>query len=161
MTLSKYRSMLITAMVAIVMSFSMLAAQSAGKDKAPLPSSDLPFSQTVTVGDFIFVSGQVGIDPSTGKLAGGDIASQTRQVLANIERHLKAAGSDLDAVVKTTVFLKNLADYGAMNTEYKKMFGSSRPARATVEVSDLVAGALLEIDAIAVKGAKKDAIERK
>ncbi len=157
----KYSSVPIQTMIAVLVCFSMLTAQSANKDKAPLPSSDLPFSQTVTAGDFIFASGQIGIDPETGKMAGEDIASQTRQVLANLERHLKAAGSGLDAVVKTTVFLKNLADYSAMNAEYKKIFGDSRPARATVEVSDLVAGALLEIDAIAVKNEKKSELKRK
>ncbi len=161
MITAKFRSALLLAAVAVLVCFSLLAAQSASKKKAPLPSSDLPFSQTVTAGDFIFVSGQIGIDPATGKLAGADIASQTRQALANIERHLKAAGSDLGAVVKTTVFLKNLADYAAMNEAYKKMFGSSRPARATVEVSDLVAGALLEVDAIAVKSDQKSELERK
>jgi 2-iminobutanoate/2-iminopropanoate deaminase len=139
----------------------MLAAQSKDKDKAPLPASDLPFSQTVTVGDLIFVSGQLPLDPVTGRMAGEDIASQTRQVLANIERHLKDAGGDLTTVVKTTVFLRNLADYQEMNEEYKKAFGENRPARATVEVSDLVAGALLEIDAIAVRIEHKEKIERK
>jgi len=161
MKLSKYSPAMMLTTIALMMSFSLLAAQSASKAKSALPSSDLPFSQTVSVGDLIFVSGQIGMDPATGKMAGGDIASQTRQVLANIERHLKAAGSDLDAVVKTTVFLKNLADYSEMNTEYKKFFDDNRPARATVEVSDLVAGALLEIDAIAVRSGKKNAIERK
>ena len=161
MTTAKLHSALLLAAVAVLVCFSLPAAQSASKEKAPLPSSDLPFSQTVTAGGFVFVSGQIGIDPASGKMAGQDIASQTRQVLANIERQLKAAGSDLDAVVKTTVFLTNLADYAAMNEVYKKMFGPLRPARATVEVSDLVAGALLEIDAIAVKSSKKGELERK
>lgn len=143
----------------LIAGFSLLPAQS--EEKAPLPTSDLPFSQTVTVGDLVFVSGQIGIDPATGKMAGGDIASQTRQALLNIERHLKAAGSDLTRIVKTTVFLKNIEDYPAMNEAYKQTLGVSRPARATVEVSDLVAGALIEIDAIAVKVSYEEEIERR
>ncbi|MBW7996363.1 MAG: hypothetical protein FVQ81_07330 [Candidatus Glassbacteria bacterium] len=148
-------------LIAAFCGFSLLLAQSAGKDKSSLPASDLPFSQTVSVGELVFVSGQIGIDPATGKMAGEDIASQTRQALANIERHLNAAGSNMSRVVKTTVFLKNITDYADMNAAYKKVFTSARPARATVEVSGLVGGALIEIDAIAVKNSHDGKLEHR
>jgi 2-iminobutanoate/2-iminopropanoate deaminase len=155
------RLLSISAILAVAAFFSLLSAQSGKQDKSGLPKTDLPFSQTVTSGDMVFVSGQVGIDPSTGKMAGDDIASQTRQALLNIERHLEAAGSDLNQVVKTTVFLKNIQDYADMNAVYKQVLGASRPARATVAVADLVAGAVIEIDAIAVKGKRKGKIEHR
>jgi len=108
-----------------------------------------PFSQAVKAGGFIFVSGQIGLDPETGKAAGEDIASQTRQSLKNIQAVLKKAGAGLDDVVKTTVFLQNMDDYQAMNRAYAEFFGANRPARATVAVRKLVLGVLIEIDAIA------------
>ena len=116
------------------------------------PAAVGPYSQAIRVGDFVFTAGQLAIDPATGKLAEGGIEAQTRQVLRNIAAVLEAAGSSLDKVVKTTVFLKDMSDFKAMNQVYGKFFASEPPARSTVEVADLALGALLEIDAIAVVG---------
>ena len=111
----------------------------------------LPFSPMVMAGNLIFVSGNIGIDPATGQLAGDDIAAQTTQVLKNIEAILKAAGSGMNEVVKTTVFLKNIEDYEKMNGVYVRFFPGQKPARSTVQVAGLVRGALVEIEAIALR----------
>ncbi len=116
------------------------------------PAAVGPYSQAIRVGDFVFTAGQLAIDPATGKLAEGGIEEQTRQVLRNIAAVLEAAGSSLDKVVKTTVFLKDMSDFKAMNQVYGEFFAGEPPARLTVEVADLALGALLEIDAIAVVG---------
>ncbi|MBM4465096.1 MAG: RidA family protein [Chloroflexi bacterium] len=116
------------------------------------PAAVGPYSQAVRVGDFVFTAGQLAIDPATGKLVEGGIEEQTRQVLGNIAAVLEAAGSSLDRVVKTTVFLKDMGDFRAMNQVYGQFFASEPPARSTVEVANLALGALLEIDAIAVVG---------
>ncbi|OGG00338.1 MAG: hypothetical protein A3F83_08080 [Candidatus Glassbacteria bacterium RIFCSPLOWO2_12_FULL_58_11] len=105
----------------------------------------------VKAGNLIFVSGNIGIDPATGQLAGDDIAAQTTQVLKNIETILKAAGSGMNEVVKTTVFLKNIEDYEKMNGVYVRFFPGQKPARSTVQVAGLVRGALVEIEAIALR----------
>ena len=99
----------------------------------------------------IFVSGQIPVDPKTGKVAAADIAGQTRRVLQNIDAVLESTGSGLSDVVKTTVYLKNLGDFEAMNTEYARYFRLNRPARVTVEVSRLPKDVLVEIEAIAYK----------
>jgi len=118
-------------------------------DKAPRAVG--PYSQAVKVGNFLFISGQIAINPETGKLEDEMVAEQTERVLKNIEAILREAGFSLKDVVKTTVYLKNMCDFAEMNEVYAKFFGEHRPARATVEVSNLPLGALVEIEAIAVK----------
>jgi len=116
------------------------------------PAAVGPYSQAIRVGDFVFTAGQLAIDPATGKLIEGGIEEQTRQVLRNIAAVLEAAGSSLDKVVKTVVFLKDMGDFKAMNEVYGRFFANEPPARSTIEVADLALGALVEIDAIAVVG---------
>ena len=119
-------------------------------DKAPAAIG--PYSQAVRSGDFVFCSGQIPIDPDTGKLAGDDIEAQAAQVIKNLKGVLGGAGLDLSHVVKTTIFLKDLGHFSAVNEIYGREFGEHRPARATVEVSDLPLGALIEIECIAAAG---------
>lgn len=119
-------------------------------DKAPNPIG--PYSQAIMVEEkFIYTAGQVAIDPSTNLMIEGDIKVQTRQVLKNLDAVLKAGGSSMSAVVKTTVFLKNFNDFAAMNEVYAEFFSGSAPARSTVEVSRLPKDAKVEIEAVAVK----------
>lgn len=115
------------------------------------PAAIGPYSQAVESGGTIYVSGQLPIDPSTGEFAGDDIASQTKQSLMNISNILKAAGSDMDHVVKTTVLLQNIGDFAAMNEVYATFFNAPFPARAAFEVAAVPKGALVEIEAVAVK----------
>ena len=119
-------------------------------EEAPAPFQGAPYSQAIVAGGFVFVSGQVGLRPD-GPGVEGDITQQTEQVLSNIRAILEAAGSSLAQVVKTTVFLQSLADFAAMNDVYARFAGSTPPARSTVEVAKLPAGALVEIEAIAVR----------
>ncbi len=116
------------------------------------PEAIGPYSQAVRVGDFLYTSGQVGLDPATGALVEGGIETQTTRVLDNLKAVLEAAGTDFAHVVKTTVFLKNMGDFAAMNAIYGKYFapeGVVAPARSTVEVARLPKDALVEIEAIA------------
>jgi 2-iminobutanoate/2-iminopropanoate deaminase len=113
------------------------------------PQAIGPYSQAIKAGNFIFVSGQVALDPASGKILESSIVGQTKQVLHNIQNILLAADSDLSKIVKTTVYLKNLADFAEMNNTYAEFFTSIKPARVTVEVSRLPADALIEIEAIA------------
>ncbi len=113
------------------------------------PAAIGPYSQGVRVGGFVFVSGQLPIDPATGEFAGEDIASQTRQSLANIQNILASDGLTMANVVKTTVLLKNIADFGAMNEVYATFFEGECPARAAFEVAAIPKGALVEIEAVA------------
>jgi 2-iminobutanoate/2-iminopropanoate deaminase len=116
------------------------------------PAAIGPYSQAVRVGDFLYTSGQVGLEPATGVLVEGGIAAQTTRVLENLKAVLEAAGTDLENVVKTTVFLKDMGDFAAMNAIYGKYFapeGVVAPARSTVEVARLPKDALVEIEAIA------------
>jgi len=108
-----------------------------------------PYSQALRAGGFLFTAGQVGFDPATGELVDGGIAEQTRQVLQNIRAILEAGGSGLAQVVKTTVFLVDMADFAAMNEVYADVFGTHRPARSTVAVAALPRGARVEIEAVA------------
>jgi 2-iminobutanoate/2-iminopropanoate deaminase len=109
-----------------------------------------PYSQAVKANGFVFLSGQVGLDPQSGEIVGADLRQQTERVLENLKAVLEAAGTSLHHVVKTTVFLKNMDDFPAMNEVYARYFTSAPPARSTVEVSRLPKNALVEIDAIAV-----------
>lgn len=117
-------------------------------DKAPKAIG--PYSQGVKVGDFVFVSGQIPLDPGTGEVVPGDIDAQTERVLNNISAVLDAAGSSLEDVVKTTVYLKDMADFPKFNECYERFFSRNPPARATVEVSRLPRDVRIEIDAVAV-----------
>jgi 2-iminobutanoate/2-iminopropanoate deaminase len=127
-----------------------MAIQKILTDKAPNPIG--PYSQAIMVeGKFIYTAGQVAIDPSSNQMVEGDIKVQTRQVLKNLEAVLRAGGTSLGSVVKTTVFLKSFNDFAAMNEVYAEFFSSSAPARSTVEVSRLPKDAKVEIEAVAVK----------
>jgi 2-iminobutanoate/2-iminopropanoate deaminase len=116
---------------------------------AQAPRAIGPYSQATRSGGFLFTAGQVGFDPTTGELVDGGIAEQTRQVLRNLTEILKAAGLELSDVVKTTVFLVDMADFTPMNEAYATAFGEHRPARSTVAVAALPRGARVEIEAIA------------
>lgn len=113
------------------------------------PAAIGPYSQAIRVDKFVFVSGQLPIDPATGEFAGEDIASQTRQSLTNISNILASDGLTMANVVKTTVLLKNIGDFGAMNEVYATFFEGACPARAAFEVAAIPKGALVEIEAIA------------
>jgi len=113
------------------------------------PKAIGPYEQGIKVGDFVYASGQIPLDPKTGNLITGGITEQTRQVMKNLSAILEAGGSSLDRVVKATVFLKNIADFAAMNEVYAEYLGHAKPARSTVAVADLPRGALVEIDFIA------------
>ncbi len=115
------------------------------------PKAIGPYSQAVVAGDFIFCSGQIPASPETGKLVTGSITMQTRQALKNISEVLKAAGSSMDRVVKVTVFLRDMNDFGEMNEEYAKWFPKDPPARAAVQVARLPKDVGIEIEAIAIK----------
>ena len=118
-------------------------------EDAPAPFQGAPYSQAITSGGFVFVSGQLALKPGDKELTGGSIEEQTEQVFANLRAILEAAGSGLDRLVKTTVFLQNLGDFQGMNSVYAKHVGGEPPARSTVEVAKLPSGALVEIEAIA------------
>ena len=113
------------------------------------PEAIGPYSQAIRADKFVFVSGQLPIDPATGEFAGDDIAAQTRQSLTNIQNILASEGLTMANVVKTTVLLKNISDFGAMNEVYASFFESDCPARAAFEVAALPKAALVEIEAIA------------
>ncbi|MCC6222398.1 MAG: RidA family protein [Thermoleophilia bacterium] len=116
---------------------------------APAPFAGAPYSQAIVTGDLVYTAGQVPLDPATGALVEGGIAEQTEQVFRNLAAILEAAGSGLDKLVKTTVFLTSLDDFAGMNEVYARHAGEHPPARSTVEVSRLPAGALVEIEAVA------------
>ena len=118
-------------------------------DKAPAAVG--PYSQAAAVGQFVFTAAQIAIDPQTGQLIEGGIVEETRQVLHNLTAVLEAAGSSLDKVVKTTIFMSDIADFQNMNRVYGEFFASAPPARSTVEVGRLPLGASIGIEAIAVK----------
>ena len=115
------------------------------------PKAIGPYSAAIQTDQFVFCSGQVGLNPDTGELVVPDIEGQTRQALTNLKNVLEAAGTNLDKVVKTTVFLKDMADFARMNTVYGEFFSSTPPARSTIAVAGLPRGALVEIEAIALK----------
>lgn len=116
---------------------------------ANAPAAIGPYSQAVCAGGFVYVSGQIPLDPATGEFAGPDICTQTRQSLKNIAAILAAAGSGMDRVVKTTVLLKDIGDFAAMNEVYAEAFTAPYPARAAFEAAALPKGALVEIECVA------------
>ncbi len=124
-----------------------MSARSISTDRAPKAIG--PYSQGIAAGEFLFLSGQVPLDPVTGSLLKGTVQEEVARVLENLKAVLEAAGSGLDRVVRTTVFLTDLRDFEAMNEVYGSYFGASRPARSTVQVTALPRGARVEIDAIA------------
>lgn len=126
------------------MSKSIISTQNA-------PASIGPFSQAVKANGFVFVSGQVAIDPSTQKVIEGDVAAQTERIIQNIRIILEAAGTTLQNVVQSRVFLRNMGDFAAMNAVYGRFFVSEHPARTTVEVSRLPLDVAVEIDVVAVQ----------
>jgi len=117
-------------------------------EEAPSPFQGAPYSQAIKTGELVFVSGQLGIKPGDTQIS-GTIQEQTEQIFKNLQAILEAAGSGLDRIVKTTVFLANLGDFQGMNEIYATRVGEDQPARSTVEVAALPSGALVEIEAIA------------
>jgi 2-iminobutanoate/2-iminopropanoate deaminase len=127
-----------------------VSKESVRTEEAPAPFQGAPYSQAIKAGGFVFVSGQLALQPGQKELMGGEIAAQTEQVFANLRAILEAAGSSLEQLVKTTVFLQNLDDFAGMNEVYAKHVGSTPPARSTFEVAKLPSNALVEIEAIAL-----------
>ena len=117
---------------------------------APAPFQGAPYSQAIVANGFVFVAGQVGLQPDHSDLVGDGIAEQTEQTFDNLQAILEEAGSGLDRIVKTTVFLDDFGDFAAMNEVYARRIGANPPARSTVEVAGLPSGAKVEIEAIAV-----------
>ena len=115
------------------------------------PKAIGPYSQAIVSGGMVYTAGQVALDPATMELVPGDVADQAERVFANLAAVLAAAGSGFDRVIKTTVFLVDMADFGAMNEVYTRHFGSHRPARSTVAVAGLPKGARVEIDVVATR----------
>lgn len=114
------------------------------------PAAIGPYSQAIKAGGFIFLSGQIPLDPATGNVVEGGIKEQTERVMTNLEAVLNAAGTDMEAVVKTTIYLTNLSDFPTVNEIYGNYFRENPPARATVEVSSLPKGVSVEIEAVAL-----------
>jgi len=127
----------------------MTTLNTVATDKAPRAIG--PYSQGIVIDALVFTAGQVALDPQTGDLVGKTAAEQTEQVLKNLTAVLAASGSSLGRVVKTTVYLADMADFAAMNEVYAKHFGGHRPARSTVQAAGLPKSALVEIDAIAIR----------
>ena len=117
-------------------------------DRAPAAVG--PYSQAVRFGNMVFTAGQLGMDPQAGALVKGGVAAQTRQALTNLQAVLEAAGTSMDNVVKTTVFLQDIGDFQAMNEVYTQFFGEAPPARSAVQVAALPLGGLVEIEAVAM-----------
>jgi len=116
------------------------------------PAAIGPYSQATIGGGLLYTAGQIALDPATGQIVDGDVVAQTRRVLANLDAVLREAGSGWDRVLKTTVFLQDMADFPRMNEVYAEAVGAARPARSTVQVAGLPRGVLVEIDLIAQVG---------
>jgi 2-iminobutanoate/2-iminopropanoate deaminase len=127
-----------------------IAKQIVRTDEAPQAIG--PYSQAVVAGGLVFASGQIPLDPATGQFVEGGVSEQTEQVLRNVSKVLEAAGSGLDRVVRTTVFLADMEDFAAMNEVYGRFFAESPPARSTVQAARLPRDARVEIDVIALAG---------
>ena len=120
------------------------------------PQAIGPYSQAIQIGEFVFTSGQIPIDPKTGEFVEGGIAEQTEQVLRNLDEVLRASGTNLEGVVKTTVFLADMYDFAAMNEVYGRYFSNEPPARSTVQAARLPRDARIEIDVIAIRKTMSD-----
>jgi 2-iminobutanoate/2-iminopropanoate deaminase len=127
-----------------------MSKQAVRTEAAPAPFQGAPYNQAIVANGFVFVAGQLGLEPGATEVVAGGITPQTEQAFANLRAILAAAGSSLEAVVKTTVFLRDLDDFAGMNEVYASHIGATPPARSTVEVGRLPAGALVEIEAIAL-----------
>jgi len=114
------------------------------------PAAIGPYNQAIRYGNFVYTSGQVALDPSSGQLVGDDVQTQTRRVFQNLQAVLESAGSSLNNIVKTTVFLTSMSDFQAMNTVYAEYFQETKPARSTIAVVELPRKALVEIECVAV-----------
>lgn len=125
-----------------------MSKETISTDKAPKAIG--PYAQAIKANGFVYTAGQIPLDPKTGNFVEGGITTQTRQALENLKAVLEAAGSSLDQVVKAMVFLKNMADFAAMNEVYAEYLGNSKPARSTVAAAELPRGALIEIDLVAL-----------
>lgn len=118
-------------------------------DRAPAAIG--PYSQALSAGSLVFTAGQIALDPATGEIVGDDVATQTDRVFRNLQAILEAAGASLGSVLKTTVFLADMGDFGAMNEVYARFFGSHKPARSTVQVARLPKDVRVEIEAVALR----------
>ncbi|HEX4519890.1 MAG TPA: Rid family detoxifying hydrolase [Gaiellaceae bacterium] len=127
-----------------------MSKQAVRTEAAPAPFQGAPYNQAIVANGFVFVAGQLGLEPGSTGVVDGGIGPQTERVFANLRAILEAAGSSLDQVVKTTCFLCNLDDFAGMNEVYARHIGATPPARSTVEIGKLPAGALVEIEAIAL-----------
>jgi 2-iminobutanoate/2-iminopropanoate deaminase len=116
------------------------------------PAAIGPYSQGIVSGGFLFTAGQIALDPASGEIVPGDVVAQTERVLANLDAILESAGTDWRSVVKTTVYLQDMADFPKVNEVYARVMGDARPARSTVQVAGLPRGVLVEIDAIVAVG---------
>ena len=114
------------------------------------PAAVGPYSQAIRLGNLVFTSGQIALDPATGKLVEGDVVAQTHQVMKNLQSVLAAAATDLSQIIKTTVFLQNMSDFPIFNSTYAQYFPGTPPARSTVEVAKLPLGGLVEIECVAL-----------
>ena len=142
--------------LSLLFALTLMTSVSFAQDKKVVASKDAPqpigpYSQAIKAGGFVFASGQIALDPATGKLIEGDIKAQTERVLKNLTAVLAAAGSNVDRVVRTTVFLKNISDFPATNEVYGQFFKNEPPSRSTVGVAALPRDALLEIDVVAMQ----------
>ena len=142
--------------LSLLFALALMTSVSFAQEKKVVASKDAPqpigpYSQAIKAGGFVFASGQIPLDPATGKLIEGDIKAQTERVLKNLTAVLAAAGSNMDRVVRTTVFLKNISDFPAMNEVYGQFFKNEPPSRSTVGVAALPRDALLEIDVVALQ----------
>jgi len=142
------RKALLTAAV-FLLAVSAWAQQKQVVTTPDAPKAIGPYSQSIKAGGLVFTAGQIPLDPSTGQIVGVDAAAQADRVLKNLQAVLQAAGTDLEHVVKTTVFLKNISDFATVNEVYGRYFRDSPPARSTVQVANLPREALVEIEAIA------------
>jgi 2-iminobutanoate/2-iminopropanoate deaminase len=147
MTLSN-RKTILTA-VASLLTANAWAQQKQVVSTPDAPKAIGPYSQAIKAGGLVFAAGQIPLDPTTGQIVGADAAAQTDRVLKNLQAVLQAAGTNLENVVKTTIFLKNISDFAAVNEVYGRYFKNSPPARSTVQVANLPKDALVEIEAIA------------
>jgi 2-iminobutanoate/2-iminopropanoate deaminase len=142
--------------LSLLFALALMTTLSFTQEKKVVATKDAPqpigsYSQAIKAGGFVFASGQIALDPATGKLIEGDIKAQTERVLKNLTAVLAAAGSSMDRVVRTTVFLKNISDFPAMNEVYGQFFKNEPPSRSTVQVGALPKDSLQEIDVVALQ----------